>query len=781
MAYLDQVCGSEPTLRACVESLLTLDDEPSDWLRGGIERATAEIAQAQSWEQRRLGPFRVLEELGEGGMGAVYLARREDGEVEQEVAIKVVGRGPLTADLRRRFLVERQILARLDHPNIARFLDGGTAQEGTPYLVMERVKGERITAYCRRRQLGVRQRLRLFMQVLDAVDYAHRNLVVHRDLKPSNIFVTEDGIVKLLDFGIAKLLGDEVDDGLTRTNQHLMTPDYASPEQLLGNPVTTASDVYALGVVLYRLLAEKRPFSRRRAESALANLSDDPPELPSRAARQHAAELRGDLDRIVIKSVAFHPRERYGTAGDLAGDLDRYLKHEPVSAMPPSATYQMRKFLRRHRRSVLAAALVVLALGWGLAAKSLEARAARRAELETQAVVDFLVGLFTDSKPGQIPGSAPTVIELLHRGADQAEAELSDSPRVRARLLQTVGEALWGLGEYPRAAEMLEQALALRSTIFGPEHPRVGDSLFHLSKAYQLLGEDERAESALVRCLVIREQVGDELGVASVLDELSVLYRHLGRHQEAATVIERALEIRNAHPESSRASLASSLNHLGTLLCDQDRCEEAWPSLQRSLELRRELLGPDHPDIATALNGVAIAAAKLGRSEAARGYFLESLEMRQRIMPASHSSLAQSYSNLAQISLQLEQPDDARSYLERAIAVWTQGPNPNPRHSGLAWAVVGDLETAAQRPEEAEKAYRHALTTLEQGLETGHPAIAVPLRGLGDLARAGGQPEQALALYRRALEILRPRRPAGHSELEQLETSIAECLQEAGR
>ncbi|MCG8460244.1 MAG: serine/threonine protein kinase [Holophagales bacterium] len=338
-AFLDQACADAPELRAGVEPLLALDTD-SRWLRGGVEQAASELAAADGWLGHQLGPYRFLRRLGKGGMGAVYLAERCDGEYRQRVAIKVVARGSPAGALRQRFLVERQILARMQHPNIVRFLGGGT-ERGIPYLVMEWVDGETLGEYCARHELGIGARLQLFHQVLEAVSYVHRNSVVHRDLKPSNILVSETGgvaagapTVKLLDFGIAEQLDDADDQGSTLLGQRPMTPEYASPEQRSGLAVTTASDVYSLGIVLYELLCGRRPSAATRPPLHAVGVVPPP---PSQVARPNAARLRGDLDHIVLRAMALDPGDRYSSAVELAADLRRHACHLPVAARSRSA------------------------------------------------------------------------------------------------------------------------------------------------------------------------------------------------------------------------------------------------------------------------------------------------------------------------------------------------------------------------------------------------------------------------------------------------------------
>lgn len=459
----------------------------------------------------RLGPYRLLEELGRGGMGTVYLGERDDGQFADRVAVKVL-HGLHSSEQRQRFLVERQILASLRHPHIAYLLDGGLGRDNLPYLVMEVVQGEPIDRFCRRRGSTVEQRLRLFLQVAAAVDFAHRNLVVHRDLKPSNVLVVpgEDGagIVKLLDFGIAKIL-DEGDPGLTRTGHQMMTPSYASPEQIRGELVTTASDVYQLGVLLYELLTGRRPYrfdvSLSPLAMAMAILESDP-ELPSRAASRGVgpSPLRGarrpgpdqgedllaafepapgllalprtqraDLDAIVLKALAKEPERRWGSVRELAEDIERFLDGRPVAARGDSRRYRLGKWVRRNKTATVAATAVMLlgisiVISGALAmvqSRKLEAER-NRAEAEAgkaKMVSDFLADVFAGANPEQHDGNVPTARDLLELGASRI-SEL-DVAEVRLQLTAIMARAFSSLGDQKRGRELAQQRLDLARSV----------------------------------------------------------------------------------------------------------------------------------------------------------------------------------------------------------------------------------------------------------------------------------------------------------------------------
>lgn len=471
--YLESVCGGDDSLR---DETLALVDA---W-EAGEDRLAAEVQSAASTLEReglgggRIGPYQILRELGAGGMGVVYLALRDDDVYRKRVAIKVAtlpgGRE------QARLTTERQILATLEHPGIARLIDGGTTDLGRPYLVMEYVEGEPIDKYCDRLQLGTEERIELFRAVCDAVHYAHQNLVVHRDLKPGNILVTGSGEPKLLDFGIAKLLAPDVGAGqpLTATGLRPMTPEYASPEQVRGQPVTTASDVYSLGVVLYELLTGRVPFRLKGQplEAVERAITDRDPVRPSSIAPQ-GRRLRGDLDNIVLVAMNKSPVKRYASALQLSEDLRRHLQGEPVIARRPTWSYLAGKFVGRNRVGLgIAAAFIALILGFAVnrakLASDLEAERdlARRETQTAESISAFLQDLFRASHPGT--ADSDTARQLMDRAVVEARSQLRDEPEARAALLETLASVYANQGAYDKAEPLLAEALGLREARFGP-------------------------------------------------------------------------------------------------------------------------------------------------------------------------------------------------------------------------------------------------------------------------------------------------------------------------
>ena len=518
-------------------SLLHADAKPG--VMDDLERHLASVARVlEDPAPVRVGPYRVVGELGRGGMGVVYLADRAVGGFQQRVAIKLMTTSDPHDPRHERFLAERQILAALVHQNIARLLDGGVTEDGRPYLVMEYVDGSPITTYCDNHRLDVRTRLRLFAEVCAAVQHAHQNLVIHRDLKPTNILVSTDAHAHLLDFGIAKLINPALTTAhapLTRLDSRMMTPEYASPEQVRGESLTTASDIYSLGVLLYGLLCGTPPYRLTTGSPAdvVTMVCEQDPERPSvRATRgdrseggqspEAAARLRGtsvdrlarlldgDLDSIVLMAMRKEPGRRYASADMLRQDIERYLSGLPVLAHRGSRRYRMQKFLRRHRVEAAATAMVVVAVLIGLSLAVVQGRRAsrerdraERALAESNGVTNFLLGLFQSGDAGDVPPAQLSALDLLQRGAGRAD-ELANQPLVHARLLDVIGQMSLNLGELDEAQRRLEQAVAIRRSVSDTTPLDLASSLIHLAWVHRARDERNTAAKLVDEALDIR-------------------------------------------------------------------------------------------------------------------------------------------------------------------------------------------------------------------------------------------------------------------------------------
>ena len=607
-AFVEQECGGDAGLAAEVLALLDVPLGDADVIDEIVESARADEANV---EGKRLGPYRLVRSIGRGGMGDVYLAERADEEFEQQVAIKVVSWARLSPSLVERFRQERQILAKLDHPNVARLFDGGTTDDGVPYLVMEYVDGASIVDVAK--DLSLAERLELFLKICDAVQYAHSKLVVHRDLKPSNVLVARDGTPKLLDFGIAKFLDEDGGQGLTRADARILTPEYASPEQLLGMPVTIATDVYGLGLMLYQVLSGEPPFDAATKTSPELRelICHTAPDAPSRVARSHgraalAASLEGDLDNIVLMALRKEPERRYETVRDLANDVRRHLERRPVLARAPSHAYRFGRFVSRNRAGVAATTAAVaaaLAMTVFYTVRLQQERDLAETERRTaEAATDFMVDLFSINEPDKGAARDITAREVLDAGAQKLDAGLEDQPRIRARLLQTLGRVYERLGDYDNAQRFLEEGVRLRRSVVDPLDEDLIRGIEDLAWLYYRREDWERARQYAAEALDKREaRVGpNDPALADVLNHLGTIAFWQDDMDRALAHYHRALALLDGDAEEIVKDRLVTMNNLAITYDYLGRNAEAQRMYRESLDTRIDLYGPDHPRVGAA-------------------------------------------------------------------------------------------------------------------------------------------------------------------------------------
>jgi serine/threonine-protein kinase len=619
-AFVAREAGDDHELRDEVLALLTAHGSSEDFLERAVHGDASQLRDA--WDAvipvapRRVGPFRVVREIGRGGMGAVYLAERDDAQFEQRVALKVVRGLGADASLVRRFREERRILARLEHRHIARLLDGGVTDDGTPWFAMEYVEGERLDRWCDDRSLPIDARLRLFEATCEAVQYAHSQLIVHRDLKPSNIMVTAAGELKLLDFGVAKLLSAE-DAELTHTAIG-MTPQYAAPEQVRGEPVTIATDIYALGILLYELLTGQRPYdvsghTPADIERIVCTTEPSPPSLTlgddsggerarSRAttAERLQRRLRGDLDTIVAKAMKKSPAERYPTVGAFAEDVRRSLQHETIKARPDSPVYRAGKFVRRHRGGVAVAAAAALAI---TVVTTREYRLRSLAEAETRtarSVEEYLLAVFGTADPffpTDTSAAGRTARELLDRGTARLDTALANEPQVRSRLRTALGRVYANLGLYDQAGRQLELALSEQRNVSGDRNAVGAAILDELGLLRDRQGRIAEADSLLEMALDRYRRISGspDSATAATLEHLSEVRREQNDFESAETLIREALSIRRALHGDSALATSMSQQMLAEVLANRGDNEAAAPLYQAALEIRERQVGRNHP------------------------------------------------------------------------------------------------------------------------------------------------------------------------------------------
>jgi tetratricopeptide (TPR) repeat protein/tRNA A-37 threonylcarbamoyl transferase component Bud32 len=698
---LAELRAENPALAARLDLLLAADagttgilDQPTLVLLDA--EADGDAVEPQLPPGTTIGPWRVIRLLGRGGMGEVYLAERTEPAFDQRVALKVISRGMDSRAIVRRFVQERQILAHLDHPNLARLLDGGSGPDGRPYLVMEYVDGEPINDYCEHRGLDLEGRLRLMLTVCQAVDSAHRRLVVHRDLKPANILVTGDGTVKLLDFGIAKLLGGDEGAGLTVTHvgTRILTPAYAAPEQILGEPVSMATDVYSLGVMLYELITGALPHRREgRALSALAGtLERETVERPSAVLRRPGTELAGqgdrsrlarrvagDLDLIVLTALHKEPTRRYASAQRLADDLGNFLAGRPVRARHDDFGYRARKFMLRHRLTVAALAAGVAALIVGLGLSLWEAHAARlsaqRADAEAaraERVKSFLIAIFRQSDPEAGDGATLTAGALLERGAASVDKDLKGEPAVQADLLDAMARIETNLGLVAPALAHAEHALALRRATLAASDGRIGLSLVTLGEAQHLVGDGQAAARSFAAALVLlRPAFGaDSVEVATALSDFGGSQHRPEDRGRAVDLYRQALAIFDRRLGEGSVESASTLHDLGYAYEVAQRYPEAEAAYRRSAFLLERALGPRSLRVAMVQADLAGLLDRMGKGAGARPIFERAVaDLRSGLGP-HHPRLADTLFSYSILLIGEQDFEGADKALTEALAIY---------------------------------------------------------------------------------------------------------------
>jgi eukaryotic-like serine/threonine-protein kinase len=810
-ALLADPSAGDPEIRAEVGRLLGVKDATEGFLEEpAAEYAAPLVAGAgpAPTGPERVGPYRILREIGRGGMGAVYLGERDDDQFRMQVALKLLPRWMGSEQARRRFREERQILASLQHPNIARLLDGGVASDGVPWFALEHVPGLPIDRFCDERRLGVRERLELFCKVCEGVQFAHRNLVVHRDLKPGNILVTETGEPKLLDFGIAKLLDPDsgpASDEATRTGLRLLTPEYASPEQVSGDPITTATDVYSLGVLLFELLTGRRPYqvSSRSPQdlertvcrtepavpSACVGTSADPAPSPAQghrtpagpgeahehstpaeragaqggaaphgrptpveraAARRTTPErlrrrLRGDLDTIVLTALRKEPGRRYASAERLAEDVRRHLAGLPVNARRDTWSYRTGKFLRRHRAALGAAAVFVgLAIGF-TALHSVgiarERDVAEREAAKAERVAGFLVELFQQSDPYGPAIETLQLADFLQIGAERLARELDEEPEVRASLMSVVGKVYENLGRFDEAEDLYERAFGLRRGLLAPDHP----------------------------------------DIASSLAELGAIGYRKGNFDAADSLLTAALALRRAHFGERHLAVATAMSDLGSLRTQQRDYAAADSLLRGAVHLHRELLGPSHPALALALNNLAVVARGAGDFTAAERHHREALEIRRAHYGDEHPYVAMSTKNLALALHSQNRFAEAEALYRRALDQQIRLLGPDHPEVGTTTQSLASLLRMSGDYAAAEPLFRRTVESQREAVGAEHPSYATTLQNLAGLLRERGDLAEAEEVARESYGIRRVIFPPDHPSVGLAKSSLGLILRDQGR
>jgi non-specific serine/threonine protein kinase/serine/threonine-protein kinase len=784
-------------------------DDPTLGLTPGAEGTRPEF----------VGSFRILELLGTGGMGEVYLAEQES-PLKRQVALKIIKAGMDTREVIARFETERQALALMNHPNVARMFEAGTTESGRPYFVMEHVPGSPITTFCDEHKLDLRARLELFVPVCRAIQHAHQKGVIHRDIKPSNVLVTmEDDrpVPKVIDFGVAKATGRSLTEKtlFTAQGQLLGTPAYMSPEQaqMTGQDVDTTSDVYSLGVLLYEMLAGSPPFDAQELRQAgIAEINriirDVEPPRPSTkisthgeatedlAARRRVGPgkwrkmLAGELDWITMRAMAKEPERRYQAASELSSDIERYLGGEPVLARKPSSAYQLKKLISRNKaRSLLVFALVAVLVGSSVMVNLQARRIARerdRANQEAETagrVSTFLVDLFQVADPEENLGNTITAREILDEGVDRIEGELTDQPEIRAKLLQTMGNVYVSLALYEPARELLEEALETQEEYEGVGSLSTVGYLNSLGLVLREKGDFAGAEALFVRAVRIAEDSPEfpREELATLLNSLATVQRDLGDYESATVAFERSLAIKKDELGPNHPDVGASLANWGAALYSAGDLSGARLKLEEALEIREAVLSPDHPDLAASRMNLGLVLSDLGEYEAARPQLERALVIYEKAYGSDHPDVANVLVNLGTLFFNSGDFDSAGPLFERALRIREETLGPDHPEVAVALANVGNIHLMSGDPESALSCYERALSITEASYGAAHVQVATLLLNMGDIHRQLENADQARVCFERAIEIFEQSVGSGHPYVALCRQNIATILMDAGQ
>jgi serine/threonine protein kinase len=754
---------------------------------------TLSVGASGSMAASQIGPYRLLQVLGEGGMGEVWLAEQVK-PIHRTVALKLIKAGMDTKAVVARFESERQALALMDHPNIARVFDAGATPEGRPYFVMEYVPGLPITEYCDKHRLTIAERLELFIQVCEGVQHAHQKAIIHRDLKPSNVLVVEQDnkpVPKIIDFGLAKATAQRLTDKTMFTELGMMlgTPEYMSPEQAdqTEQNIDTRTDVYSLGIILYQLLVGMLPFEGQTAragtlEAVLRIIREQEPPKPStkirslgdnsnalaekrrEEPRQFARHLRGELDWITMKALEKDRARRYASPAELGADIQRHLSDEPVLAGPPSAMYRASKFVTRHRFGVISAGTVLLLLIIFAVAMALQARhiakerdrANRQAQV-AQRVADFMTNMFKVSDPSAARGNTITAREILDKASTQIETGLSTDPELRAQMMYVMGGVYENLGLYPRSQALLQQSLEIRQRVLGPENPDTLRSMHSLGWVLEREGHYKESEK-LDRQTIAAEQrvLGPEHpNTLATTSTLAVVLRSEGHFAEAENLNRQTLEVERRVLGPENLSTLDTMHNLSGDLESEGKYPEAERLERETLEIRRRVLGPEDPKTLDAMSDLGGLLNEEGRYAEAEKLDRETLDVRRGVQGAEHPSTLTTMGNLANALAsegrfaEAETLDRETVEIERRV-VGPEHPDTLSSMSNLSFILTSEGHDA-----EAEKLDRETFEIQKRVLGPEHPSTLLTMSNLAsDLAKTHRYAE-AESLLKQTLEIQR--------------------------
>lgn len=740
----------------------------------------------------QIGPYKIIKCLASGGMGNVFLAERNDGQFDRKVAIKVLKKDLSSKIHIERFIEERKILSGLEHPNIARLYDGGLTDDGRPYLLMEYIDGLPIHRYCRENKLGFSKKLVLFSQICQAVKYAHANLIVHRDLKPDNIFVTRNGKIKVLDFGIAKIVDPDLTESAvlqTRAGSRMMSLQYASPEQITLDKITTASDVYSLGLIFYEILSGKKPYqlTGKRIREAEHIVRHHKPQAPGKAADDPvlARKLKGDLGAIILKALRKEPRERYDSASHLLDDLERYRKRIPVHARKGTLSYKAFKFIKRNQPAMAVAAIFLItatAFAGYHVQKLSEERNVARAEAEKARVVSgFLTGIFKYASPYNQPNSELTALELLDHGSDYIQGNADIQPEIKSSVLATIGGIYELLGSYGEAESLLTEALELEQS---SEKIEFGDD-YGLAVVHHNLGNLKRSKGDFQGAI-------DHYRIASLtFEELDLQdYRagsigawgwneyQMANYIQADSLLQLSLSLNREHNGPESMETAQTLHFIAWLQHDQGNYQKADSLFTAVLSMRRNHYDGDHPEIATSLHSLGWLKYQLNFYEEATSLYDETISMRKTLFNnESHPDIAWSINNLGIIKQAEGNLEEAEQLFSEALQMRREVLPENHPHISQSLGNLGSVYFYREEYNRSIETFREVVDIQREILGANHPNLAMYLNNLATVLSNSNNSEQAIPYYREAIAIQEHHFNSAHATTVQMRSNIAEAFE----
>jgi len=815
--FIEEQCKGDKELKTQVTELIKSieNSDTENFLEGSApypKHLAADLAKAEddSQESSLIGEtidsYRILELIGHGGMASVFLAERADEVFKGKVALKLMRQGMDTPSNKARFKRERNILANLEHPHIARLLDGGVTDKGLPYLVMEYVEGTSLFAYCDEHNLTIEQRLDLFKSVCRAVQYAHKNAIIHRDLKPANILVKQDGNVKVLDFGIAKLLEPEDPEETlfqTRTGARILTLGYAAPEQVNDDKITTATDIYTLGILLYQLLTATSPFdmdgsnlteiesfiSTKTPEKPSAKYSELPQPEQDEAASQRATnsnkvyqKLKGDLDAIVMKTLRKDPETRYNSIDQLLQDLDRLNNNLPLIARKDTFRYKISKFLKRHKTGISAAAGFVLLLigfiGFHTWQITEERNRAREEAQKARTTLDYLIGVFQHATPNHPGNQDITAQQILEQGTEYIQTEVKDQPDIKAPLTQSIGMIYLHLGEYDKAKTLLQEALRLHENNSPSDSRQWAASLNSWGEYNMEIGKYDTAKKYFRESAAVYNSLGNKNKYASIIGELGWIDYRNGDYERADSLLHEALVInRTVHGSESRQT-GTDLQYLGWIKNAQGQYDKADSLFREALSIRKSALGENHRLVAQTLQSLGRTLYNKNDYAQAEEIERQALNLQRRIYDQEHPDIATSLRILGLINMRLEEFSKAKTYFEDALHMrlnfyGEHHPDVLKTRNDLAsiYFFEGNYMKAADL-------FKQVVASNKEERGPHHPEVATSLNNLAMSLRKADRKDKAIEYYKETLEIGQKNYSEGHPKLMQFRKNTAILYEE---